>query len=191
MGAKHGKSTHGLICELSRFLLLGVFFLAGCSQQTASKPQEATAPQKVEAKQAPSKATLAKQQDSSLEAAQKGTKAGTGPLEDVNFDFDRYDVRPDAREILKKHAAWLKANPQVSVEIEGHCDERGTTEYNLALGAKRADAVKKYVIDLGIPPSRLETVSYGKELLICKESNENCWAKNRRVHFVVRAAATN
>jgi peptidoglycan-associated lipoprotein len=191
MGAKPDKATYGLICKVSRFFLLGLFFLVGCSQQTAFKPQEATASQKVEAKQAPSKATPAKPQDSSLEAAQKGTKAGTGSLEDVNFDFDRYDVQPDAREILKKHVAWLKANPRVSVEIEGHCDERGTTEYNLALGAKRADGVKRYVIDLGIPPSRLETVSYGKELPICKESNENCWAKNRRVHFVVRAATTN
>src|SRR5713226_1606242 len=112
--------------------VMGLVLFIGCSQQTASKPQEGTAPQKVEAKQELSKATPKPSQDSSLEALQKGTlgKGGeVGPLRDVNFDFDRYDLRPDAREILKGHATWLKANPQVSIEVEGHCDERGTNEY--------------------------------------------------------------
>lgn len=175
------------------FFFLGLLFM-GCSQQTASKPEQATAPQPVQAQQgqlkpapAPSKPT----QGSSLEAFQKGTlgrEAGAGPLQDVNFNFDRYDLRPDTRETLKGHAAWLKANPQVGVEIEGHSDERGTDEYNLALGAKRAESVKRYLIDLGVLPGRLSTVSYGEELPLCKEQNEACWAKNRRAHFVVRAA---
>ncbi len=172
----------------------GLSFLIGCSQQTASKPQEVTPPQKVAAKQEPSKAIPAKpSQASSLDALQKGTLgkgADEGPLRDVNFDFDRYDLRPDVREILKGHAAWLKANPQVKVEIEGHCDERGTNEYNLALGAKRAESVKRYLMDLGIAPSTLSTISYGEELPLCKEQNEACWAKNRRAHFVVKAAPT-
>jgi peptidoglycan-associated lipoprotein len=94
------------------------------------------------------------------------------------------------REILKGHAAWLKANPQGSVEIEGHCDERGTSEYNLALGAKRAASVKRYLVDLGISPSTLSTISYGEELPLCREQNEACWAKNRRAHFVVKARPT-
>ena len=81
-------------------------------------------------------------------------------------------------------------NPQVGVEIEGHCDERGTNEYNLALGAKRAESVKRYLIDLEISPDRLSTTSYGEELPTCKEQNESCWAKNRRAHFVVRGVPT-
>lgn len=140
------------------------------------------------------KATATKpSQSSSLEAFQKGTLgkgAEEGPLRDVNFDFDRYELRPGAREIIKGHATWLKANPHVRVEVEGHCDERGTNEYNLALGAKRAESAKRYLIDLGISPGRLSTISYGEELPLCKEQNESCCAKNRRAHFVVRAAPT-
>jgi K+-sensing histidine kinase KdpD len=79
---------------------------------------------------------------------------------------------------------------KVGIEIEGHCDDRGSNEYNLALGAKRAESVKRYLIDLGISPNRLSTISYGEELPMCKERNESCWAKNRRAHFVVRAAPT-
>jgi peptidoglycan-associated lipoprotein len=145
-------------------LMLLPFFI-GCSGQTAAKPQESSQPQKVEAKQEPAKPLAAKpSQESSLEALQKGTlgKGGDqGPLRDVNFDFDRADLRPDARDILKSNAAWLKANPQAKVEIEGHCDARGTNEYNLALGAKRAESVKRYLMDLGISPNVLSTISYG------------------------------
>ena len=83
-----------------------------------------------------------------------------------------------------------KANPQSRVEVEGHCDERGTNEYNLALGARRAESAKRYLIDLGISPSALSTISYGEELPLCKEQNEACWAKNRRAHFVVKAGPT-
>ena len=176
-------------------LLVGLFFFSGCSTPAVSKPQEQVTPKSAEvtaqkqAQAAPSKSLAA----SSLEAQRKGTlgKGAEGsPLRDVNFDFDRYDLRPDAREILKENAAWLKANPQVRAEIEGHCDERGTDEYNLALGAKRADSVKRYLVDLGISAERLSTVSYGEELPLCKEQNEICWAKNRRAHFAVSAGPT-
>jgi len=186
----HSKSAHMLTGF--HLFFIGLFFFVGCSQQAPSKPPETTTgPRTTEttrklATSAPSKAP----QDSSLEALQKGTlgnSAKDGPLRDVIFDFDRYDVRTDMRDILKGHAVWLKANPQVRVEIEGHCDERGTNEYNLALGAKRADSVKRYLIDLGISPDRLSTISYGEELPTCKEQNEACWAKTRRAHFVVRA----
>lgn len=190
MDAAVHKVTFGFIGKV--VFSVGLSFFMGCSQQTASKPQEATTPQKVEAKQS-SKAPPTKTQTSSLEALQKGTLGkGTemGLLKDVNFDFDRYDLRPDAREILKGHAAWLKANPQSRVEVEGHCDERGTSEYNLALGAKRAESAKRYLIDLGISPSTLSTISYGEELPLCRDQNETCWAKNRRAHFVVKAGPT-
>ena len=191
MDAAVHKVTFGFVGKV--VFSVGLSFFMGCSQQTASKPQEATVPQKVEAKQEPSKATSTKTQASSLEAFQKGTLGkGTeaGPLKDVNFDFDRYDLRADAKEILKGHAAWLKVNPQGRVEVEGHCDERGTSEYNIALGAKRAESAKRYLIDLGISPSTLSTVSYGEELPLCKEQNDACWEKNRRAHFVVRGAPT-
>jgi len=190
MDAAIHKVTSGFIGKVVFYV--GLSFFMGCSQQTASKPQEATVPQKVEAKQS-SKAPPTKTQTSSLEAFQKGTLGkGTeaGPLKDVNFDFDHYDLRADAKAILKGHAAWLKANPQGRVEVEGHCDERGTSEYNIALGAKRAESAKRYLIDLGISPSTLSTISYGEELPLCREQNETCWAKNRRAHFVVKAGPT-
>jgi len=186
------KITYGQIGRV--IFAVGLSLFMGCSQETAAKPQAATAPQKVEAKQQVSKAIPTKpSQTSSLEALQMGTLGkgvDAGPLRDVNFDFDRYDIPPDMRELLKSHATWLKANAQVRVEVEGHCDERGTNEYNLALGARRAESVKRYLIDLGISPDRLSTISYGEELPICKEQNESCWAKNRRAHFVARAAPT-
>jgi len=91
----------------------------------------------------------------------------------------------EARSILQANAAWLKANPRANIEIEGHCDERGTTEYNLALGAKRARAALDYLVSLGIPAARIRTTSYGEELPLCKESTENCFEKkNRRDRFV-------
>ena len=173
---------------------VGVSVFMGCSQQTASKPPEAAAPPKVGAsRQEPAKSAPTKTQVSSLEALQKGTLgkgAEEGPLRDVNFDFDRYDLSAEARDILKGHATWLKTNLRVRVEIEGHCDERGTNEYNLALGAKRAESAKRYLIDLGISPGTLSTVSYGEELPLCKEQTETCLAQNRRAHFVIKAGPT-
>ena len=170
---------------------VGLSFFMACSQQTAPKPQEAIAPQKIEVKQQSSKTVpTTSAQVSSLEALQKGSLgkgADEGPLRDVNFDFDRSDLSPAARDILKGHAAWLKANSPATVQVEGHCDERGTNEYNLALGAKRAESVKRYLIDLGISACALSTTSYGEEIPLCKEQNEACWAKNRRAHFVVKA----
>jgi peptidoglycan-associated lipoprotein len=125
---------------------------------------------------------------SSLEALRQGEKPGSsGPLKDIYFDYDRYDVRADAREALKTNAGWLKSNPQVRVQIEGHADERGTNEYNLALGAKRSQAAKDYLVTLGIVESRLTTISYGEEVPVCKEQTEDCWQKNRRARFVPAA----
>lgn len=193
MRAYRGEIVFSLIGRVL-ILFIGLVFFVGCSTPAATKPQEATVAQRAEAKQGPSKAAPAKSsQLSSLEAQRKGTlgkELEKGPLKDVNFDFDRYDLRPDAREILKANADWLKANPAARVEIEGHADERGTNEYNLALGAKRADSVKRYLIDLAIAPNRLSTVSYGEELPLCKEHNEICWAKSRRAHFAASAGPT-
>lgn len=108
-----------------------------------------------------------------------------GPLKDIHFAFDSYDLDEEARSILQGTAEWLRENPKSRVEIEGHTDERGTVEYNLALGARRAKAAKDYLVTLGIAANRLATISYGEELPLCREHTEACWAENRRCHFVV------
>ena len=98
----------------------------------------------------------------------------------VFFDFDKSNIRPDQRATLEKQAAWLKTYPQVKLMIEGHCDERGTREYNLALGERRANSVKDFLVALGINPDRLQTISYGKERPAAQGHNEAAWAQNRR-----------
>jgi peptidoglycan-associated lipoprotein len=98
----------------------------------------------------------------------------------VHFEFDQYNVPESDKTVLGRQAAWLAKYPAVRVTVEGHADERGTREYNLALGARRANAVKEYLVSQGVSTARVETVSYGKERPICTESNEACWAQNRR-----------
>jgi peptidoglycan-associated lipoprotein len=105
-------------------------------------------------------------------------------VRDAYFDYDKADLRPDARQAITKTADFLKNYPQLKVTIEGHCDERGSTEYNLGLGDRRASAVKQFLVSLGIPADRVSTVSFGKEKPFCMESNETCWQQNRRGHFV-------
>ena len=105
--------------------------------------------------------------------------------ENIHFDFDKYNLLPLAQQILQRKAEWLRNNPNVSVIIEGHCDERGTNEYNLALGDRRAESAKTYLINLGIAGSRLTTISYGEERPVNPGHNEVAWAKNRRAHFTI------
>ena len=125
---------------------------------------------------------------SSLKQLQEGKSPVTpasSPLKDIYFDFDRYDLSADARTILRGNAEWLKSNSNARVEVEGHCDDRGTNEYNLALGAKRAQAVREYLVTLGVAPARLSTISYGEEIPVCREATESCWRQNRRARFVI------
>lgn len=112
--------------------------------------------------------------------------ANTAGLGDIYFDFDRYNIRTDAQPVLEADARWLRNAQGTSLLIEGHCDERGTLAYNLVLGEKRARSAKRYLEDLGIPGSRLQTTSYGEVRPFCKDRNESCWSKNRRAHFVVQ-----
>ncbi|MES1256554.1 MAG: OmpA family protein [Acidobacteriota bacterium] len=107
------------------------------------------------------------------------------PLSDAFFDYDQRTLREDARTALQRDAAWLAKWPQTTVSVEGHCDERGTAEYNLALGEERAAAVKAYLEDLGVSSNRVRTVSVGKEAGFCHELNEGCWSQNRRGHFLI------
>lgn len=104
---------------------------------------------------------------------------------DIHFDFDRYDVKPTDKPTLQQVAELLSRNAKVTVLIEGHCDERGTNDYNLGLGERRANSAKSYLMTLGVPASKIRTVSYGEERPVCTEHNEGCWSKNRRAHFTV------
>jgi peptidoglycan-associated lipoprotein len=106
-------------------------------------------------------------------------------LKDIHFDFDKYDIRPGDTEILKENGTLLKKYSNVKIQIEGHCDERGTVEYNLALGERRANSTKKYLTSLGISPDRISTISYGKERPADPGHNEEAWAKNRRAHTII------
>jgi peptidoglycan-associated lipoprotein len=107
-------------------------------------------------------------------------------LADVRFEFDRYDLTADATQALDANAAWLKANPRHLVLIEGHCDERGTGAYNLALGERRAKATQNYLTAHGVQAGRVSIVSYGEEKPQCSDHTEACWEKNRRAHFMVK-----
>jgi len=190
MEAKRGQFISGFI-GTGLFFFMGLLFFAGCS--TSAKPQDEIASKRdeVAARVQPGATPSQRVPTSSLEAHQRGTlgkRTVESFLRDVHFDFDRYDLRPDVRSTLKANADWLKANPAVRVEIEGHADEQGTNDYNLALGAKRADGVKRYLVDLGIEPGRFSAISYGEELPVCKEHNESCWTKNRRAHFATKTA---
>jgi peptidoglycan-associated lipoprotein len=106
-------------------------------------------------------------------------------LKDITFDFDKYDIRPQDASTLKENATLLMKYPNMKIQIEGHCDERGTIEYNLALGERRANSCKNYLISLGVPRDRISTISYGKERPLDPGHNEEAWAKNRRAHTVV------
>ena len=174
-----------------RFFLLGVivllslFALWGCpkkSEVTASPatPKE-TAPAAEPGKEASKDEGAAKPmtKEESMERAAVAATAAAG-LQPIYFDFDQSFVRNDAKDVLKANAEWLKANPKVKVRIEGNCDERGTKEYNQALGQRRATGAKKYLVDMGISAKRISLISYGKEKPVCGEASEGCWQKNRR-----------
>ncbi len=111
----------------------------------------------------------------------------SGYLRDAFFDFDKFDIRSDQRDNQAANAEWLKKYPTIKLRVEGHCDERGTAQYNMALGERRANAVKDYLVSLGVDASRIEIVSYGKERPFVPGHDEAAWAQNRRGHFVVTA----
>ena len=147
---------------------------------------------KLRAKEEEAKRTLAEKQkefEKSLVAKKypgiEGEVLESKLLRDIHFDFDKYDIRPGEAEILKENAALLRKYSAAKIQIEGHCDERGTIEYNLALGERRANSAKKYLISLGISQDRISTISYGKERPLDPGHNEEAWAKNRRGHIII------
>ncbi|HDH04951.1 MAG TPA: peptidoglycan-associated lipoprotein Pal [Nitrospirae bacterium] len=177
-------------------LLIAVMliFAVGCAKPY-TKPQEKTVkpeetvkektikPEEMEAEVVEEAVIPAEEQitESVVSAEEKAKSV----FRDVLFDYDRYDIRPDARPVLDTVAAFLAENNEINIVIEGHTDERGTNEYNLALGEKRAKTAKNYLVSLGVSPERIIVITYGEEKPLCIEQNESCWQKNRRAHFVV------
>jgi peptidoglycan-associated lipoprotein len=173
--------------------LIAMISLLGCGNPanppepkwTTENPSASSSAKSTAAQKPVAENKTEKSAGGSLDDLQKGGTAGAGPLKDVFFAYDRSDLSTDARSILKANSDWLKANPAAQVQIEGHCDERGTVEYNLALGSKRAQASKDYLETLGIPANRLSMISYGEEIPVCRENSDSCWEKNRRARFIV------
>lgn len=179
--SSQGRSGTALrsICQVTLLAALALSFGAGCADKTPESPYE-------DADAAGMGESDIGGSGSSLDQFRKGTLgSGGGPLDDVFYGYDSVNLSEEARETLNLNADWLRANPQARVEIEGHCDNRGTVEYNLALGARRATAARDYLVSLGIASERLTTISYGEELSVCQDETEDCWARNRRVHFAV------
>lgn len=159
-------------------VLPGFMLTVACQKKVAVQQQ----PVAVEEKEEP---VVAEEKEEPV-AVPPSTKLDAMVMEeDIHFDFDKYNLTPTAQENLLRKAEWLRQNPDVTVTIEGHADERGTNEYNLALGDRRADSAKGFLLNLGISASRLTTISYGEERPLCNESNEECWSKNRRGNFVL------
>jgi peptidoglycan-associated lipoprotein len=125
-------------------------------------------------------------QVAAAEAGAAVTQEKPSPFQDIRFDFDKSFIRDDAKAVLGGIADYMKNNKSARLQIEGHCDERGTSEYNMALGDRRAESTRAYLVSLGVPASALSTVSFGEEKPLDPGHDENAWAKNRRAHFVVR-----
>lgn len=180
---------------MKRFLVLAAILgltAFGCAERKAvmptPQPQEMQQPQikaPDESKKAQEKIT--EQQIAKVESKDVPSQFQeiSGMFKDIYFDYDQYDIREDAKQTLKAVADHLRKNTAQKVLVEGHCDERGTSEYNLGLGDKRSKAAKDFLVSLGVPSSRVDTISYGKEKPLCSEHTEECWAKNRRGHFVI------
>lgn len=181
----------GVVC-------IGFLLLGGCArpvQQRAARPlppvetlegetvkrpeKKAAPPSQIEVEKLDS--TIAKKTYPGIE----GEVFETQMLKDCHFEFDRYDLTPEARRIIAKNAAVMKGMTNIRFEVEGHCDERGTKEYNLALGERRANSVKNYLASLGITEEVISTISYGEEMPLDPRSNEEAWSKNRRAHFII------
>ena len=153
-------------------------FLSACTDK----------PKAVETAPPPGDTTTSSTTSSIIPGSAEDLKVNVGDT--VHFDYDQYAVTDEGKTTLQRQAAWLAKYPSVRITVEGHCDERGTREYNLALGARRANAVKEYLVSLGVSSGRLDTISYGKERPICTESDESCWAQNRRGVSTVTGGAS-
>lgn len=163
--------------------LLAMFILALVLGSCAGSKKAVTPPEVVTEETPPPPPVV--QEERGETVVPKETARAALSLSDVRFDFDRYDLRPDMLPVLAEHVRQLQENPRVRVRIEGHCDEMGTAEYNLALGERRANAVRQYLLRSGIAESRISTVSFGKEKPLDTRHTPEAWAKNRRAAFVL------
>jgi peptidoglycan-associated lipoprotein len=170
------------------FLGLVLFMGSSCAKKQVQvsepakpaevKPEPAPAAKPAGEDEAAKAARLRAEKEAELIKALKAFES-----EKIYFDFDKYELKPEAKAVLKKKAEWLLANTKYNLRIEGHCDERGTNEYNLALGERRANAAKEFLTASGVPAARISTISYGEERPAAQGSNEEAWAKNRRDEF--------
>ena len=199
------KRNAAKIFMITLVFCLSIVFVGGCAKKAVVKGEAAVTEEKPAAQPQAAAEVKSKDDDAARrralkeqadrEAAEKeaamkraaaaAAQPATYEFVDIYFDFDKYNLRAGDRDILKKHGEWLIKNGDYTVHVEGHCDERGTAEYNLALGERRAQEAKKYLIGLGVGDKRVSTVSYGKERPIDPGHTEEAWAKNRRDHFVV------
>ncbi len=187
------RAGHATVMSL---LLVGLI-ISGCAKQpatTAATAAPAPAPAPRAAAPGPAPTAAAPAESGAVATAAPASTArpslkeftAVAALKDVFFEFDKYDIRAEDAKTLDANATWLKANAENLVLIEGHCDERGTNEYNLALGERRAKAAMNYLVSQGVQANRITIISYGEERPLCNEKNESCWSKNRRAHFLVK-----
>jgi peptidoglycan-associated lipoprotein len=193
--------TRGLTLTMS--LVLSVVVIAACAKQPATTSVSAPAPTTPPAVAAPGPEPSSPSGGGPAAPAPAAPGGGSesrpaaarpapaefmavAALRDAFFDFDKYEIRPEDAKVLDSNASWLKTNLNLLVLIEGHCDERGTNEYNLALGERRAKSAMNYLVSQGVQASRITIISYGEERPQCTEHSEACWAKNRRAHFLVK-----
>src|ERR1700693_3537826 len=175
------KSWGVFICLL---LFVG---LAGCPKKTETASQSIEVPPTPSTPSTPPPVEEVRpsQPSNVIEEPLKSVAREIPGLKDAFFDFDKASITSDGKAALEGDADWLKANPTVKIKIEGHCDERGTNEYNLALGEKRAHSAKLFLTAQGVSSARISTISYGEDRPFCTEHNENCYAQHRRPHFVI------
>jgi len=176
-------------------ILCIALIMTGCPKKTVVKEEPSVKKEeaaKAEAERKAKEAEKAKGEFEKSLVAKKtpgieGEVFESSLLKDIHFDFDKYDIRPADAAILKGNADLLKKYHNVKIQIEGHCDERGTVEYNLALGERRANSTRNYLVSIGVSPERVSTISYGKERPLDPAHNEEAWAKNRRAHTIITA----
>lgn len=191
-------------CQKKKVILifvLGLLILFGCTKRIRTTQQETEVPgpeskpvpevivsSRPEEIHPPVPAEPRKEPESGIDQSSSAPPPEETPavpaLDDLFFDFDQAAIRPELRRILDQNVRWLQEHPNARITVEGHCDERGTVEYNLALGDRRARVVKQYLEAAGIPSNRIKTISYGTERPFCSGHNEACWQKNRRSHFI-------
>ena len=173
------------VTSLAVLLLVALLSLWGCPKKAEmGATPEAQAPGGPQKEMVTQPATPSPEGVRQAEEVKEKSTTSAQALKPIYFDFDKSFIRDDAKDVIKANAAWLKAHPKVKVSIEGNCDERGTKEYNQALGQRRAASAKKYLADMGVSSNRISLISYGKEKPVCTDSTESCWQKNRKDDFV-------